>query len=114
MANFAGLINSPPMDPSDTAGVDFALDFVDVLPTGWTMSSPTATIEQAGTDAGVTLSSVNVTETTKVTFRAAVSSGEQSNTRWDGDGQKYLVTIKVEDGSGNELHRSGFLWIAQR
>jgi len=113
MANFAELINDPPMDPVDNRFF-YGLDFVDVVTDGDTLSNPTATIEADGTTDGVTISSVVLTEVTKIVFKVAVSGGQQSNARWNGDGRKYLVTVLIENTAGDPIERSGFIWIAQR
>lgn len=113
MPNFAELINTPPMDPVDNRFF-YGLDFVDVITDGDTLANPTATIEAAGTTAGVTITNVVLTETTKIVFKVAVSVGQQSNARWDGDGRKYLVTVLIENAAGDPIERSGLIWIAQR
>ena len=83
MPDFAELINTPPMDPLDNRFF-FGLNFVNVVSDGDTLANPTATVDAAGIAAGVTLSNVQLTETTKIVFKAAVSPGQQDNDRWSG------------------------------
>ena len=113
MPDFAELINTPPMDPLDHRFF-FGLDFVNVLTDGDTFVNPTATVDADGIAAGVTLSNVNITETTKIVFKAAVSSDQQDNDRWNGGGQRYVVATTGENAAGDKIERSGLLWIAQR
>ena len=113
MPDFSELINTPPMDPLDNRFF-FGLNFVNVVSDGDTLANPTATVDAAGIAAGVTLSNVQLTETTKIVFKAAVSPGQQDNDRWNGGGQRYVVAITIENAAGDKIERSGLLWIAQR
>ena len=113
MSNFAELMNDIPMDPTD-ARFFFGIDLVDVVDDAGTIVNPTATIDAAGIAAGVTLNDVAISNSTQVTFRPTVSGAEQNNARWNGNGQKFLVAITIEDAFARKIERSARLWIAQR
>ncbi|NIR50014.1 hypothetical protein GWO43_16065 [candidate division KSB1 bacterium] len=112
MANFAKVINDQPMDPTDDRQT-YGIDFINIIGTTGTLTNPTAT-HTATTGLGLTLNDVAVSNTSQITFRPSISAGQQSNTAWDGDGTKILITLTGENSAGRKLQRSGFLHIAQR
>lgn len=113
MANFAPLINDKPIDPVDNR-LTYGLDFINIIGTSGTLTSPSAALTSSATSAGVSLTSVAVTNTSQVTFIPTVASSQQAHSRWDGDGKKFLVTVTVQNSGGKKLQRSGKIWIAQR
>ena len=116
--NYIKTINDLPMDPKDDR-LYYGVDFANLIDDGGTFVNPTAEVSANDSNGnahglGINVNNVSVSAPHTILFRPSVDSGDQEDTKFDGDGIKVAIKCTIENATGQTLQRSGYLWIAQR